>query len=71
MVITSDDPVLMRASLTDNFVAALNYHGYGEKEFWQLTANAINTAFYRSVAQKKRVRQRFVEQGLSRSLLIR
>ncbi len=69
VIIASDDPVLMRASLTDNFVAALNYHGWGEKEFWQLTANAVNTAFYRNAAQKKRVQQLFVKQGLSRSLL--
>lgn len=68
-VITSDDPVLMRASLTDNFVAALNYHNWGEKEFWQLTANAVNTAFFRSAAQKKRVQQIFVKHGLDRSLL--
>lgn len=71
VVITSDDPVLMQASLTDNWVAALNYHGYSEKEFWQMTANAVNTAFYRNAAQKKRVQQRFVEQGLSRSLLMK
>mgnify|MGYP001584455303 CR=1 FL=1 len=71
VVITSDDPVLMRASLTDNWLAALNYHGLGEKEFWQLTANALNTAFYRSKAERKRVQKRFVEQGLSRSLLIK
>lgn len=69
VVIASDDPVLMRASLTDNFAAALNYHSWGEKEFWQLTANAVNTAFFRSAAQKKRVRQLFVKHGLNRSLL--
>lgn len=71
VVITSDDPALMRASLTDNFVAALNYHGWGEKEFWQLTANAVNTAFFRSAAQKKRVQQLFMKQGLDRSLLVK
>ena len=69
VVITSDDPVLMQASLTDNWMAAINYHGFGEKEFWQLTANAVNTAFYRDEAQKKQVRQLFVERGLSHSLL--
>lgn len=68
-VITSDDPVLMQASLTDNWEAALNYHGYGEDEFWQMTANAINTAFYRDVIQKEKVQQEFVTRGLSRSLL--
>ena len=69
VVITSDDPVLMQASLTDNWLAAINYHGFGEKEFWQLTANAVNTAFFRDEAQKQRVRQRFIQQGLSPSLL--
>lgn len=69
VVITSDDPVLMRASLTDNFAAALNYHNWGEKEFWQLTVNAVNSGFFRSAAQKKRVQQLFVKHGLDRSLL--
>lgn len=68
-VITSDDPALMRASLIDNWLAALNYHEFGEKEFWQMTANAVNTAFYRDEKQKKRIREVFVKQGLSRSLL--
>ena len=71
VVITSDDPVLMRASLTDNWEAALNYHGYGEEEFWQITANALNTAFFRDPKEKKRVQQLFVKQGLSESLLRR
>lgn len=69
VVITSDDPVLMQASLTDNWVAALNYHGYGEKEFWQMTANAVNTAFYRNASQKKLVQRLFVKRGLDKSLL--
>ncbi len=69
VTIASDDPVLMRASLTDNMMAALDYHNFGEKEFWQLTANGLNTAFFRDEAQKKLVQQRFVEQGLSPSLL--
>ncbi|KKW42305.1 MAG: Adenosine deaminase [Candidatus Magasanikbacteria bacterium GW2011_GWA2_56_11] len=71
VVITSDDPVLMRASLTDNWLAALNYHNFGAKEFWQLTANAVNHGFFRSAAQKKRVQQLFVKQGLDRSLLMK
>ena len=71
VVITSDDPVLMQASLTDNWMAALNYHGYGEEEFWQMTANAVNTAFYRNATQKKLVQRLFVKRGLSKSLLIK
>ena len=69
VVITSDDPVLMRASLTDNWMAALNYHGFGEKEFWQMTANAVNTAFFRNEKERRRVQRRFVAKGLSPSLL--
>ena len=66
VVITSDDPVLMQASLTDNWEAALNFYGYGEKEFWQLTDNALNTAFYRDEAEKKRIWQLFTRQRLER-----
>jgi adenosine deaminase len=69
VVITSDDPVLMQASLTDNWVAVLNYHQFGEEQFWQMTANAVNTAFYRDQAQKTLVQDMFVKQGLSPSLL--
>jgi len=71
VTIASDDPILMQASLTDNLVVALNYHNFGEKEFWQLTANAVNHGFFRSAAQKKRVQQLFVKHGLDRSLLKR
>ncbi len=71
VVITSDDPVLMQASLTDNWMAALKFHDFGEKEFWQMTANAINTGFYRNAAQRKRVQREFVKQGLDPILLTR
>lgn len=70
VVITSDDPVLMQKSLTDNMEAALNFYGYGEKEFWQLTDNALNTAFYRDEAEKTKVWQLFTRQRLDRSFLI-
>jgi adenosine deaminase len=69
VVITSDDPVLMRASLTKNWEAALNYHSFGDEQFWQMTANAVNTGFYRDEEQKKLVRDEFVKRGLSESLL--
>lgn len=69
VVITSDDPALMKKSLTDNWEAALNYHDYGEEEYWQMTANALNTAFYRDQAQKEKVQAEFIKRGLSRSLL--
>lgn len=69
VVITSDDPVLMRASLTRNLKEALDYHGLGDKEFCQLTANGVNTAFYRNDAQRQRVRELFVKHGLDRALL--
>ncbi|TSC83947.1 MAG: adenosine deaminase [Parcubacteria group bacterium Gr01-1014_13] len=71
VVITSDDPVLMQASLTDNWLAALNYHQFTDEQFWQMTANAVNTAFYRDEAQKTRVQEEFVKRGLSESLLRR
>lgn len=69
VVITSDDPVLMQASLSDNWEAVLKYHNFGEKEFHQMTANALNTAFYRNESQKKMVQEMFVKRGLNRSLL--
>ena len=69
VVITSDDPVLMQASLTDNWKAALDFHGYGEEEFWRLTANAVNTAFYRDEKEKKRIQKIFVKRGLRETLL--
>ncbi len=70
VVITSDDPVLMQASLTDNLEAALNYYGYGEKEFWQLTANALDTAFFRDETEERKIRQVFAHE-LSKSLLVK
>ncbi len=69
VAIVSDDPVLMQKSLTDNYLAVRDYHDFGEAEFMQLTANALNTAFYRNKDQKKMVQDKFVTQGLSRSLL--
>lgn len=69
VVITSDDPVLMQASLTDNWEAVLKYHNFGEKEYQQMIANALNTAFYRNESQKKMVQDMFVKRGISRSLL--
>ena len=69
VAIVSDDPVLMQKSLTDNWLAVRDYHDFGVEEFWQLTANAVNTGFYRNEDQKKMVRDMFVKRGLSRSLL--
>ncbi len=69
VVITSDDPVLMKTTLSDNWEALLKYHNYGEKEFWQMTANALNTGFFRNEDQKKAVQKRFIKRGLSKSLL--
>lgn len=67
--IASDDPVLMEASLTDNIRVALDFHHLGENELQILTANAVNTGFYRDATQKQRVRDRFVKNGLDPELL--
>jgi adenosine deaminase len=69
VAIVSDDPVLMQKSLTDNWLAVRDYHDFGDEAAWQLTANALNTAFYRNETQKKMVQDIFVKRGLSRSLL--
>ncbi len=69
VTIASDDPILMQASLTKNIGAALDYHNFGERELHILTANAVNTGFYRNEAQKMRVRELFTKDGLDPQLL--
>ncbi len=70
LCIISDDPALMRKSLSQNFFALLNHYGWGEAEMQRLVANSVNYAFYRDEAQAKRVKEAFVARGLSRSLLM-
>lgn len=67
--IVSDDPVLMQKSLTDNWLAVRDYHDFGEEQFRQMTANALNTAFYRNESQRKKVQREFIKKGLDPKLL--
>jgi adenosine deaminase len=59
--IVSDDPVLMQKSITDNWLAVRDYHDFGEEQFQQMTANALNTAFFRNEDQEKVVRDMFAK----------
>jgi adenosine deaminase len=62
--VCSDDPALMRTSLTDNLKLVLDYYGWGEEELQKLVANGVKSGFYVNAKQEKRVRETFIQRGL-------
>lgn len=65
----SDDPNLMKQTLSQGFEKVLNKYNWEEEQMQKLVANGVNTGFYINNKQKKRVQEMFVKNGLSRSLL--
>ena len=64
IIYCSDDPVLMKKSLTDNFIKVINEYSWTEKDITKILANAVNSGFYRSPEQEKTVKELFREKGL-------